>query len=111
KTYKDLLNPALKGKMALSAFSGIGWLGNLISNQGEPFAQQFAKQDVRVQEITAKAVADLVVSGEIAASPTIYEDHAKQAMEKGAPIKWVPLEPVTDNVGALAIIGNAPHPH
>ena len=111
KTYQDLLSPALKGKMALGAASGPYWLGDILTNEGQPFAEQLAKQDLQVQQISAKALLDLIVSGEVAASPTIYKDHVLQAQEKGAPVKWVALQPVTDNAGSMAVVANAPHPH
>jgi iron(III) transport system substrate-binding protein len=111
KTNKDLLNPALKGKMAVVSTSGVPWVGDLIAHEGEPFLQQLSKQDIAVHEISAKALSDLVVSGEVAASPNIYSSHAAQAIAKGAPIKWVPLEPVLDGAYSTAIASHAPHPH
>jgi len=111
KTNKDLLNPALKGKMAVVNTSGINWIGNLLAHEGEGFVQQLSKQDIAVQEISAKALSDLVVSGEVAASPNIYSSHAAQAVQKGAPIKWVALEPVLDGAYSTSIALHAPHPH
>ena len=111
KTNKDLLNPALKGKMAVVNTSGVPWIGNLLAHEGESFVQQVAKQDVAVQEISAKALSDLIVSGEVAASPNIYSSHAAQAVQKGAPIKWVALQPVLDGAYSTSIAVHAPHPH
>jgi len=112
KTWQDIVNPALKGKMGISGTStGATWAGNLIEHQGEAFLAQVAKQDIRVQQISAKALLDLVASGEVAASPAIYRDHAEQASEKGAPVKWIPLEPVTTGPYAVSVINNLPHPH
>lgn len=112
KTFQDLLNPALKGKMAISSTStGANLMGNLLTNQGASFPQQLAKQDVGVQSISAKALSDLIVSGEITSSPAIYRDHALQDIAKGAPIKWVPLEPVTCGGDEVAVSAISPHPH
>jgi len=113
KTWQDILNPALKSKMQVSGTStGVNWAGNLIEHQGEAFLTQVAKQqDVRIQQVSGKALLDLVASGEVAASPAIYRDHAQQASEKGAPVKWVPLEPVTTGPYAVSVINNLPHPH
>jgi iron(III) transport system substrate-binding protein len=111
KTTKDLLNPALKGKMAVVNTSGVPWMGDLLTHEGDAFVQQLAKQDISVHEISAKALSDLIVSGEVAASPNIYSSHAAQAIQKGAPIKWVPLEPVLDGAYSTSIALHAPHPH
>jgi iron(III) transport system substrate-binding protein len=113
KTWKDILNPALKGKMQVSGTStGTTWAGNLISNQGQPFLEQVAKQqDMKVQQISGKALNDLIASGEVAASPAIYRDHAQQSAAKGAPVKWVPLDPVTTGPYAVSVVAGLPHPH
>jgi iron(III) transport system substrate-binding protein len=113
KTWKDILNPALKGKMQVSGTTtGTTWAGNVISNQGLDFLTQVAKQqDMKVQQISGKALNDLIASGEVAASPAIYRDHAQQSMEKGAPVKWVPLDPVTTGPYAVCVVSNSPHPH
>jgi iron(III) transport system substrate-binding protein len=113
KTWKDLLNPGLKGKMSVAGTStGVTWMGNILTNQGEAFATQLAKQqDIKVQQISGKALMDLIASGEVAASPAIYRDHAQQAEEKGAPVKWIPLDPVTTGPYAVGVIAGSPHPH
>jgi iron(III) transport system substrate-binding protein len=111
KTAKDLLNPALKGKMAVVTTSGIPWVGDLVAHEGDGFVQQLSSQNVSVHDISAKALADLVVSGEVPSSPTIYSSHAAQAIQKGAPIKWVPLEPVLDGAYSTGIALHSPHPH
>jgi len=111
KTTKDLLNPALRGKMAVVSTSGVTWVGDLLAHEGDSFVQQLGGQGVAVHEISAKALSDLVISGEVASSPTIYSSHASQAIQRGAPIKWVPLEPVLDGAYSTAIALHAPHPH
>ncbi|HTE83136.1 MAG TPA: extracellular solute-binding protein [Dehalococcoidia bacterium] len=113
KTLQDLLSPALKGKMAVAGSStGINFMGDLLTNQGDAFAQQFAKQNIQVQQISGKALSDLISSGEVVASPTIFQPHAKQEAAAGAPIQWVPLEPVTcAGGGGPAVSPLAPHPH
>jgi iron(III) transport system substrate-binding protein len=112
KTYKDLLNPALKAKMALASSStGSNLIGNLVTHQGTDFVQQFAQQELQVQAISGRAMLDLIINGEIPASPTIYESHTRQSIQKNAPVKWVPLEPVTCSNDGAALAANAPHPH
>jgi len=113
KTLQDLLSPALKGKMAVVGSStGINFMGDLLTNQGDAFAQQFAKQNVQVQQISGEAMSELIASGEVIASPTIFQPHAKQEAAAGAPIQWVPLEPVTcQGGGGPAGSTLAAHPH
>jgi len=113
KSFKDLLNPALKGKMAVAGTStGVNWAGNMLTNLDQAFARQVAQQQaIRIQQVSGKALLDLIASGEIVASPAIYLDHVQQAAEKGAPVKWVPLDPVTTGPYAVSVAVGSPHPH
>jgi len=114
KTYQDLLNPALKGKMAITGTgnSGPRWVGTVVGAAGEDVIHKMAQQQaVQVQMVAAKAVMDLISSGEVVASPTIFRDHTQQAVDAGAPVKWVPLEPVVGGFSGLGMLAGAPHPN
>ena len=91
--------------------TGSRLIGNMLAHHGEDLVQQFARQDVTVQMISGAAVMDLVASGEVPASPSVFRSHAQLAIGKGAPVRWVPLEHVTANAGGTALSANAPHPH
>jgi iron(III) transport system substrate-binding protein len=116
KTQADLLNPALSGKMTLAGTStGFNWVGSILKGMGDDaghkFLDQFAKQQKpSVQQISGKAVLDLVAKGEVPASPTIYRDHVRQAAAQKAPVAWVPLEPVATLATKLYFAAKAPHP-
>lgn len=117
KTPADLLNPALSGKMTLAGTTtGYNWVGSILKGMGDEagrkFLAQFAKQQKpAVQQISGKAVLDLVAKGEVPASPTIYRDHVRQAAAKKAPVAWVPLEPVATLATKLTLAAQAPHPN
>ena len=117
KTINDLLNPALSGKLALAG-TGTGWywvgsvLKGLGDTDGRAFLDKFAKQQKpSVQQISGKALEDLIAKGEVPASPTIYRDHVRQAADKKAPVAWVPLEPVATLATKMAFAAKAPHPN
>lgn len=113
---EDLLAAPLKGKLALAGTTtGSRWLGSVLhakgGEQGQQFLSQLAKQqDVSVQQISGKALLDLVVKGEVPASPTIYREHVEEAADNKGSVKWAPLVTV-GNVGQLAMATKAPHPH
>lgn len=118
KTRDDLMNPALKGKMAVTGTNtGQRWLGSVLYNLGEDKGKQWltdfaTKQQVQVQQVSGQALLDLIAKGEVAASPTIFKDHADlAALEKKAPVKWVPLEPVIGNTGQDGMSLKAVHPN
>lgn len=113
KTYEDLLAPEWKGKMAMSgstATSG-NWVGTLAVLHGEDFVRKLAAQDIRVYKVTGRALANLMTSGEVALSPTIYNSHVEASVSKGAPLAWRALGPVPVTDSCVAIAKRAAHPH
>jgi iron(III) transport system substrate-binding protein len=113
RTYEDLLDPKWKGKMAVSATTGTAgnWVGAMVVTRGADFVRKLGQQDIRVYQLAGRALANLMIAGEVALSPTIYQSHVAASRAQGAPLAWnapVPV-PVTDTSVALA--AKAPHPH
>jgi iron(III) transport system substrate-binding protein len=112
KNYDGLLNPALKGRMAVtSTDTGSRTVGAMLKFKGEEFVKKLRGQDITMHAMSAQALNDLIISGEVDASPTIFRNHALVAMEKKAPLAWVPMEVVPASAGSTALSANAPHPH
>ena len=112
KAYKDLLDPKWKGKMSLAGTStGVHWVGNVLNVMGREYLDKFAAQDVKLQNMSAVALAGLVVSGEVPLSPTTQDSNIFTARKSGAPVEWRPLEPVVANLGSAGMTAKAPHPH
>lgn len=118
KTRDDLMNPALAGKLAVTGTNtGQRWVGSVLfsmgADKGKQWLTDFAtKQKVVVQQVSGKALLDLIAKGEVAASPTIFKDHADlAALEKKAPVKWVALDPVVGNTGQDGMALKATHPN
>ena len=115
KTLDDLLSPNLKGKLALTdSTTGVRFMGNILEAKGEEagteFIEKLGEQDVRIEAVSGSALAGLISTGEAMASPGIFRNHAEQYVADGAPVKWVPLEPVTANVGYVGVFAGAEHP-
>ncbi len=112
RTYGDLLDPKWKGKMSFAGTAtGVQWIGNVLNAMGREYLEKFSRQDIKVQNIAAAALAGLVVSGEVPLSPTIISNNVFTLKKKGAPIEWRPLEPVVAQVGLSGMTTKAPHPH
>ncbi len=113
KSYQDLLAPQWRSRMAISgSLSTSGnWVGAMVISLGIDYVKKLGQQDIRVYELTGRALANLTISGEVPLSPTIYNSHVEASRAQGAPIAWnVPGPvPVTDTSTALAV--KAPHPH
>jgi iron(III) transport system substrate-binding protein len=117
KKMADLMNPELTGKLSLAGTAtGYRWVGSVLKNMGEDAGKKWltdfaAKQKPSVQQISGKAVFDLIAKGELPASPTIFLDHVEQGKEAGQPVDWAPLDPVVGNAGQVSVDAKAPHPY
>ncbi|MCW2859936.1 MAG: putative binding protein component of iron transporter precursor [Actinoallomurus sp.] len=115
KTLQDLTNPALKGKLAIETnTTSEDWIGAVVHQLGQNGADTFFKalamNNVQQTALSGSAMMGLVASGQYAASPSVFHNHEQQEAGKGAPVEWMPLEPVVANVGQLGIFKNAKHP-
>jgi iron(III) transport system substrate-binding protein len=113
KTYKDMLDPKWKGRMAISGEPGsaIAWVGAMVISQGADFVRELGKQNLRVYQMTARAIANLMISGEVSISPTSYNSHMEASADDGAPLAWIAPGPVPVTDTSTAIASKAPHPH
>lgn len=112
KNYDGLLNPALKGKMAfVTTDTGARTVGAMLRIKGEEFLKKLRGQELTMHSFSAQALNDLIVSGEVEASPTIFRNHALVAAAKGAPVAWVPMDIVPASAGSAGLSSQAPHAH
>jgi iron(III) transport system substrate-binding protein len=112
KNFEVLLNPELKGKMGISIGETSGKIiGAMVKTKGEEFVKKLKSQGIKLYSIDAPALVNVIASGEIAASPAIFQTHTLLAASKGAPVEWVPMDIVPTNVGSAAVAANPPHPH
>ena len=112
KAMKDLLDPKWKAKMTIAGTTtGTQWIGAIIETFGREFLDKLAAQEINVQNISGAALAQLVASGEVPLSPTIFNSNIAVAKEKGAPVEWRPIDPVIATTGTSGMIAKAPNPH
>jgi iron(III) transport system substrate-binding protein len=112
RTLRDLLDPKWKGKMAITnTTTGVRWVGNALETIGRDYLDKMAGQDVSVQDMAPASLINLVASGEVPLSPTIFDANVTLAKKKGAPVEWRPLEPVVTTVGSVALLSKAANPH
>ena len=113
KSYDDLLAPEWRGRMAMSgsASTAANFVGALVLSHGEDFVRRLGAQNIRVYPVTARALANLMIAGEVVLSPTIYNSHVEVSAGRGAPIAWVAPGPVPVTDTAVALTRGAPSPH
>jgi iron(III) transport system substrate-binding protein len=112
KKFDDLLKPELKGKIGFATSdTGSRVIGAMLATRGTEFVQKLKSQDLALHAVSGRAILDMVISGELGVSPTVFLSHSRVSISKGAPIKWVAMDVVPTNAGGVAFPVNAPHPH
>src|SRR5688572_19157342 len=112
KSFDDLLNPELKGKIGFATTdTGARVIAAMLKTKGAEFVQKLKAQQIALHGVSGRAILDMVISGELGVSPTVFLSHSRVSISKGAPIQWVPMDLVPTNAGGVALPANAPHPH
>ena len=110
--FDGLFHPQLKGQMGISiGQTSDKIIGAMIKTRGEEMVRKLKGQEIKLYSIDAPALVHTIASGEITASPAIFQTHTLLAASKGAPVEWVPMDIVPTNVGSAAVAANPPHPH
>jgi iron(III) transport system substrate-binding protein len=111
-TYEGFLDPKWKGRIGLEATDS-EWMAALVKHWGEAKGMDFfrklaaMKPDVRKGHVL---LAQLVASGEIPVGLTMYQANVSSLKAKGAPIDFVPVQPVVARAQGIGVARNAPHP-
>jgi iron(III) transport system substrate-binding protein len=118
KTAQDLLDPRWKGKVAWSTVpaSGSGvYVGSVLQTMGEErgmtFLRALAKQDIINVDATNRAILDQVIYGQYPIALSIFNHHAVLSAQKGAPVEWLKIEPISAPMHSVGLTRNAPHPN
>jgi iron(III) transport system substrate-binding protein len=113
KNYTGFADPKWKGRIGIEA-TDAEWMATLVKIWGEPAGMAYfrklaeMKPDVRKGHIL---LAELIAAGEIPVGLTVYNSNAESLKRRGAPIDWLPVEPVVGRPQGIAVARNAPHPH
>jgi iron(III) transport system substrate-binding protein len=112
KNYDDLLKADLKGKIGFATTdTGARVIAAMLASKGAEFVQKLKAQQISLHAVSGRAILDMVISGELVVSPTVFLSHSRVSIAKGAPIKWVAMDLVPTNAGGVGLPANAPHPH
>jgi ABC-type Fe3+ transport system substrate-binding protein len=115
---QDLLAPKWRGKIAWSTAAAAGapvYVGAVLRQMGEDkgmaFLRALGKQDIVNLDATNRAILDQVILGEYPIALNIFNHHAVLSAQKGAPVKWLKLEPISGLMHSIGLTRNAPHPN
>ena len=112
-TYQDLLHPRFIGKLGLEA-GDTDWFAALVKHMGEEKGLAFFRKlgESKPQMRTGHTLlAELVSSGEIPITATIYNHNMERLLQKGAPVKWKALVPTFARPNAIGVVARAANPH
>lgn len=113
----DLLKPRWKGKMVWNdspTMSGAGgFIGLIIETMGEQkgreYLKKLAQQNIFPLHASAREVLNNVIVGESELSLNIFNNHAVISAAKGAPVAWIPMQPVVGVLSVAALTKGARH--
>jgi ABC-type Fe3+ transport system substrate-binding protein len=118
RNYADLIDPRFKGKFAWnpnSVSGAYGFIGTVLEYMGDDkgvaYLRELAKQDITPVPMAIRAVLDRVIAGEYAMGLEMNGTHAHISAGMGAPVAWVPLDPVSLTLQAAGITAKAAHPN
>ena len=112
-TYEGFTDPKWKGRIGLEA-TDAEWMATLIKAWGEEKGMDYfrklsaMKPDVRKGHVL---LAELVAAGEVPVGLTMYNSNIVSLKRKGAPIDFVPVQPVAARPQGIGVARNAPHPN
>ncbi len=119
RTLEDLLDPKWRGKMVWSGEVGtsgqVGFIGAVLNYMGESkgkaYLRKLAAQQVVTLPSSARAVLDRVIAGEYPIGLATYNHHSSASQAKGAPVRWLPLQPIVSVMARSMLLKGAPHPN
>ena len=113
-SYRDLLDPRWKGKLAIEA-DDHDWFAAVIKGMGEQEGTKLFRDVAAANGLMLRKghtlLAGLVASGETPLALTLYNHNAERLKKKGAPIEWFAIQPAYARVNGISIARRAPHPH
>jgi len=112
KDYTGFADPKWKGRIAVEATDAV-WMATLIKSGGATGLEYFRRLSALRPAVRQGHIllANLVVAGDIAVGLTAYHSNVVPLRRKGAPIDFVPVQPVVAQPQGIGVARNAPHPH
>lgn len=117
-SYKDLLQPRLKGKIVMAdpttPGAGRSWLTSAIDFMGTDYIKEYIKQDLMITR-DFRLITEWLVRGKSAVGIGVDSGGVRSAARDGAPLMMLPVLKEGVVVGAgggqVAVVNQHPHPN
>jgi iron(III) transport system substrate-binding protein len=112
-SYEGFADAKWKGRLGIEATDS-EWMATLIktwgAEKGMAYFRRLAelKPDMRKGHIL---FAEMIAAGEVPVGLTVYNSNAETLKRKGAPIEWLPVQPVVARSQGIGVARHSPHPH
>ena len=111
--YEGFLDPKWKGRIGIEA-TDTEWMATLVKKWGNEKGLHYFRKlaamnpDVRKGHVL---LAELIAAGEVPVGLTVYNSNVESLRKRGAPIDFVPVDPVAARPQGIGIAKSAPHPN
>src|ERR1044072_581086 len=112
-TYEGFTDPKWKGRIALEATDS-EWMATLIKTTPDNKGMELMRKLAALQPSLRKGhvlLANLVAAGDVQVGLAMYNSNSETLKRKGAPIDYVPVQPVVARPQGIGAAKNAPHPN
>lgn len=110
RSHADLLKPMWKGQIGLVS-TAYEWFAVMLHGMGQEkglaFMRELAKQQPQLRN-GRTLLAQFVAAGEVNSALAAYSQNFENLKRDGAPVDWVPLDPVYGNLNPMGLSAKAP---
>ena len=119
KTFEDLLDPKWRGRIAWTndptTAGPPGFIGNVLTSMGQDagmtYLRKLAAQRIVNVPGAQRVVLDQVIAGQYPVALMTFNYHSVISANDGAPVRWLPMQPVIQIPNPVGLVKNAPHPN
>jgi iron(III) transport system substrate-binding protein len=113
KDYAGFADPKWKGRIAVEA-TDAEWMATLIKAGGASTGLEYFRRLSALRPAVRRGhvvLANMIAAGEVPVGLTAYHSNVVPLTRKGAPIDFVPVQPVVARPQGIGVAQRAPHPH
>jgi iron(III) transport system substrate-binding protein len=79
--------------------------------KGKEYLKKLAAQQIKTVPSNPRVVLDQVIAGQYPMALITYNHHSVISAAKGAPVKWLKIEPVVGAMAMSVLLKGSPHPN